>query len=354
MRWFYQVRRDIALSDRLAPFSKVIALILMTVTVSAPSPAQATISQSGQNPAETAPATKPARSEPPAGEAKDSPNADAIKEIDVESLVRESDANGALMLKRLLEYTYTLKKIRRVLNGDGKPLSERVDTFEAYPIRGQHVLIQVTSDGVPLPSSFIAEERRRAGQNLLQAENAAKKQGDEIEAAPGGTKNYLAAGISGISRRKYASVTVDISEILRSCEFSSPRADRLNGREMIALNFRPRADARFPLNKQYISKLVGVVWIDAVEKVVARVEAQAAPNPLEYQIDRGPVLIYEQARQQSGAWFPVLIRLNTRGDESLANGLNWDVVFELGEFRRFTSTADEVKIKDPDKPKSHE
>jgi len=342
MRLLYQVRRDVALRTLYRPLSKVTPLMVAIILLSAAVLPKTSEGQSDQKPAEVT-----------AGDDKDPARSEQMSGVDVASLVREANANGGAMLDRMLEYTYTLKKIRRVLNGDGKVLNERVDTFEAYPVRGQHVLIQLTSDGAPLLGSHVAEERRRAGQSLVRADDEEKKQGDRVEAVPDKKRGYLAAGISGIHRSKYASVTIDISEILRSCEFSSPRAARLGEREMIALSFRPPADHSFPLNKKYISRIAGTIWIDAAERVVARLEAWVAVASPDARHEQGPVLIYEQARQPSGAWFPILIRLNTRGDESIANGLNWDVVFELSEYHHFTSRAEEVKIKEADRPRPH-
>jgi hypothetical protein len=351
MRLFYQVRLDGTLRNPLSLFSVLSVPVFMMTLLAAT--AQTSAGQSEQKAVEPASLQKGSQADSAAGDDRNAHHAEEIKEADVASLVREANSNGAAMLRRMLEYTYSLKKIRRVLNGDGKPMSERVDTFEAYPVRGQHVLIQLTSDGAQLPVSHVAEERRRAGQNLVRAENEAKKEEGRAESPADEIRGYLAAGISGIHRSKYASVTIDISEILRTCEFVAPRAAWFGDREMILLSFRPRPDYNFPSNKKYISRLAGAVWIDASDKVVARLEARTMPDPLDTRPDPGPVLIYEQARQPSGAWFPTLIRLNTRGDESLANGLNWDVIFELSEFRHFTSSAEEVKIKDPDKSKPH-
>jgi hypothetical protein len=197
-----------------------------------------------------------------------------------------------------------------------------------------------------LPPWQILDDRKRAGERLQKEEDEAKNNGDNYNSAPDTAAGYVSAGIYGKANGKPAWVTIDISEILRSSDFSSPRLERLGNREVIAMNFRPRNGLSFPTSHQYIPKLLGTVWIDQAEKTVARLEAQLAPQFTEGANNRGPVLVYEQERRPTGEWFPTLIRMNAGGISSLFNGLNWDVTFEFSEYKKFTSNAGDVIIKE--------
>jgi chlorite dismutase len=54
-------------------------------------------------------------------------------------------------------------------------------------------------------------------------------------------------------------------------------------------------------------------------------------------------------RLPDGLWFPNLIRVNSAGDSLLFDGLNWDVLFEFNDYKRFSTTVEELKIQDPKK-----
>jgi hypothetical protein len=306
---------------------------------------------------------------------------------DISGLVRECDLHGALMHRSLSEYTYTLVKVKRVLNDHNKVMRELVQAFEAYPIPGQHVLIQISENGTALSPREVAEERRLAGEELARAERDTQKRDEALAAAaakeatakeaidnPG---KYLVAGVSVRANGKYFNVLIDLSEFLRSCEFSNPRREMVGKREAIVLSFRSRAGVKFPFDMTFMSKLNGTIWIDAEDKVVARLEgwplattppetkavtetkaapetktaheAQAARQSQDARQSEAAV-IYQQVRLPTGVWVPSLIRMNAGGNGALFNGLNWDVMFEFSDYKRYSTDVEGVKL---EKPKRH-
>ena len=60
-------------------------------------------------------------------------------------------------------------------------------------------------------------------------------------------------------------------------------------------------------------------------------------------------LVYQQTKLPSGEWFPAVIRLNADGDGSAFFGLNWDVVFDFREYKKFATQGDEYKLTNPAK-----
>lgn len=252
------------------------------------------------------------------------------------------------MHKELLDYTYILKKTKRVLDERGAPAHTEEQVFEAYPIRGEHVLIRLSANGVP--SATLFDDRKRAVKQLEEAERRRSQPASGKEKEGSGEKlNYLSAGVSGIYGGKPGYVSINISAFLRACEFFSPRLETLAGRETLALNFRRRAGVDLPSNQSYISKLVGSVWIDQTDKVVTRLEAwpaaQAAFDLLQSTAPRDDAaLIYQQQRQANGLWFPTVIRMNAGGRAELFDGLNWDVVFEFSNYQHFNISASDAII----------
>jgi hypothetical protein len=262
--------------------------------------------------------------------------------LDMAELVREIETNGAVMHMQMRQYTYLLKKTRRVLNQQGKVAEAQVQAFEAYPVRGEHVLIQLTTNGVPLPSWQVEAERKRAGERLEKLERE-EKQNEQDKKQP--TQAYAIAGVYGRAQGKPVALAIDPAAFLHSCELSSPRFERVGDRDMIVLNFRSRPGVNLPKNKSFVARLAGSIWIDAVDKVITRLEGR----PAHTSPDSEARLIYQQVRLPGGVWFPNLIRVNAAGDYLLFDGLNWDVVFEFSDYKRFSTSVEEVNIQDPRK-----
>jgi hypothetical protein len=284
--------------------------------------------------------------------------------LDIQGLVRESDLHGALMHKSLGDYTYNLVKIKRTLNEQGRVLREQVQSFEAYPVQGQHVLIQTAENGIALSLRDLAEERRRAGEELSKAEREAEKRQVETEkrqasaatAATDDPGRYLLAGVFVSLGGKSTNVLIDLSEFLRTCEFSAPRREPVGTREAIALSFHPRAGIKFQDQVSFISKLNGTVWIDAADKVVVRLEGWPVTKPAEgensahqAQGAKPPeaAIIYQQVRLSTGVWVPSLIRMNAGGNPALFNGLNWDVIFQFSDYKHFITDIEGVELGKP-------
>jgi len=267
-------------------------------------------------------------------------------------LIRESETAGGTMHKHLLDYTYQLKKTRRVLDERGKSIHTQEQVFEAYPIIGEHVLIKLSADGIS--SGTVADDRKRAAKQLEDAERQRQSGRQDGGNAQAVIDDYVSAGVSGVYNGKLGYVSVNVSTFLRNCEFFSPRVEKVAGRPMVVMNFRPRPGVQVQNNFSYVSKLIGTVWIDQTDKVVTRLEGwPASEEAFDLIQSTAPqndaALVYRQERQADGLWFPSLIRLNANGKTDLFNGLNWEVIFEFGSYRRFDTSASEKINSSPNK-----
>jgi VWFA-related protein len=266
--------------------------------------------------------------------------------INIPDLLSEVEKNGSALFQSLLGFTYQLRKVHHVLNDAGEPTKEEFHDYEAYPVRGRHVLIKLADHGKKLAEWEIEQERKRAGGELERAESDTKSE------AP----SYLTASISGSYRGKAAGLLLDPTAFLRACDFVDPRPETLEGREMIVLDFLPRLGEKLPPAKAFVSNLTGTIWIDAADKVLVRLEAKNVipgtdkhGKPL--RISPEPKLVYQQTKQPSGEWFPAVIRMNAGGDASAFYGLNWDVVFEFKDYRKFNTMSEKEKIITPPEKK---
>ncbi len=262
--------------------------------------------------------------------------------VNINDLLNEANKNGVALHQKLLGFTYQLRKVQHTLNDEGHPTKEEFQDYEAYPVRGRHVLIKIADNGKKLADWEIEQERKQAGGELERAD------ADKLTEI----KSYLTAAVSGSFRGKYAGLLIDPAAFLQACDFTDPRTEILNGREMIVLDFTPRIGAKLPIAKAFTTNLLGTIWIDANDKIIVRIEAKniipgldKAGKPL--RLSPEPKLVYQQTKLPSGEWFPSVIRLNADGDGSAFYGLNWDVVFEFTGYQQFNTATEKEKLITP-------
>jgi hypothetical protein len=150
--------------------------------------------------------------------------------------------------------------------------------------------------------------------------------------------------------------TTDISSFLKACEFVSPRRELLAGRETIVFDFRPRQGFK-PGNteERLIAKLIGVVWIDPVDKQVIRLEARLAEGfkmagGLLVSLKPGAALVMEQTRMVQGVWLPRFAQINLSLKVLLFGGGDYNKTVEWSDYKHFTGDVKDYKIEAPAKP----
>jgi hypothetical protein len=267
-----------------------------------------------------------------------------LSSLDIQQLIRDSDCLGTAMHLRLPEYTYLQTRLSRELDQRGK-LLERVSAYEAYPIKvlghHRHVISLVSENGAPVSPKRLKKERRQAAKEMESAERESAFQARD--ASKVSAEKYVTAGI-GVSQAGDG-VWIGVSQFLRLCRFEAPRYDRLADRDMIALDMRSCAGNVNDPREQYLARMAGVVWIDAADKVVSRLEAwplRAAPGQeIPSAHPNTETLVYEQMRLPNGLWVPKRIRLNALGRAALFNGTDKDMTFEFSQYHRF-----DIEVKD--------
>ncbi len=268
------------------------------------------------------------------------------------SLIEETEKNGATMSQRLGEYTYSLRKVRRTFDKKGRLRAEEFKDYEAYPVKGQHALVQMSANGTRTTIDRVEIDRKQATEALIKNEEEKQKAANDAVKKQAG---YWGASVEGFVQGKQIYLSINPAHFFRASEFSAPRLVLLDGRETIVLDYRPRADAQLSLEKDWVQKMEGSIWIDATDKVLIRIEGQAqsgTANAIAV-TQHLPNLVYQQQRISPGLWAPALIRLNSSGDASLFRGLNNDVWFEFGNFKRFDSSDSDLKLQAPPEKKGN-
>lgn len=292
------------------------------------------------------PATKAQDAYVPRTAAVDGARLPDLSSLDITLLIRDSDLLGTAMHSRLPEYTYLQTRLSREFDQRGK-LVERVSAYEAYPIKVQghqrHVITLISEDGAPVSTKRLKRERQQA---VKEIEAAERESAFQVSDAPtSNAEKYVAAGI-GVSQAGDG-VLIGVSQFLRRCRFGAPRYDRLAERDMITLNIHSCAGNVSDPREQYLARMDGVVWIDAADKVVARLKAwpaRAAPEQeIPSSLPDAETLVYEQMRLPNGLWVPKRIRLNAIGKAALFNGTDKDMTFEFSHYQRFCTEVEDLQ-----------
>jgi hypothetical protein len=268
--------------------------------------------------------------------------------LNVSGLLRQVGKNQEEIEKRVTEYSYLQKETDREISSKGDIKKETIKVFEVFPLANREPVKKLISEnGVPLSGERAAREDKRAQEELLKAERDREKDAREVaqRRAKRERKNK-AAGREGND-------DPEISQFLKVCEFVSPRREQFSGREAIVFDFRPRAGFR-PSNREesLIGKLVGVVWIDPVDKQVMRLEARLAEGfkmggGLLVSLRPGAALVMEQTRMVEGVWLPHFAQINLSIKVLLFGGGEVNKTIEWSDYRHFSGDVKGYKIDAP-------
>ncbi len=146
---------------------------------------------------------------------------------------------------------------------------------------------------------------------------------------------------------------VTISQFLKVHEFVSPRLERFRDRDAVVFDFRVKPGFK-PSNREesLISKLVGVAWIDPVDKQVMRLEARLAEGfkmagGLLVNLRPGAAFMMEQTRMAEGLWLPRLAHLNLSVKVLLFSGGELNKTIEWSDYKHFGGDVRDYKLEAP-------
>ena len=267
--------------------------------------------------------------------------------LDVAALLLEVGKNQDEIEKRVSEYAFKQTETDREINGKGELKKETVKVYEIYPLPNREPVQKLISEnGVLLSPERAAKEDRRVQEEFEKAER--EKEKDEKKEAQRRAERE--------KKRAEGDESTDISQFLKACEFVSPRREMWSGRETIVFDFRPRPGFK-PKNREesLIAKLIGVVWIDPVDKQVIRLEARLAEGfkmagGLLVSLKPGAALVMEQTRMEQGVWLPRFAQVNLSVKVLLFGGGDYNKTIEWSEYRHFAGDVKDYKIEAPAKP----
>lgn len=264
----------------------------------------------------------------------------ATEKLDVAELLREVSRNQDELDKRVSEYAFTQTEIDKELNNKGELKKQTTKVYEVYPLPNREPVEKLISEnGVALSPERAAKEDKRVQEEFTKAERDREK--DEKEAA------------KRRAEREKKNEGTEITPFLRACEFVSPRREQWGGRDTIVFDFRPKPGFR-PQNREesLIAKLIGVVWIDPVDKQVIRLEARLAEGfkmagGLLVSLKPGAALVIEQTRMDQGVWLPRFAHVNLSVKVLLFGGGDYNKTVEWSDYKHFSGDVKDYKVNTP-------
>lgn len=272
--------------------------------------------------------------EPIASSQFDFPASNADPLPDIPSLLLEVQANEDRVDQLLETYSYTEKRTMREPAKDGSLIEKASETFQVSFYQGFQVNRLVETNGRPLTESEQADADRSAAKSIEQIDKiiAKRKAGD---AAAGGER-------------------LSIAEILRASNLINARRERLRGRDVIVFDFEPNKSFDYKKAKstlKFFGKTAGVIWIDAADKQVARIEAVLADSfnvggGLVAKLKKGASFTLEQERVNDEIWLPSAADINLSVRVFLIKGLNLNQTNRYYDYRKFKTEVNDAKIGD--------
>jgi hypothetical protein len=233
-------------------------------------------------------------------------------------------------------YAHTWTRTTRDIDGKGRVTKEDVEVFEVFYLAGTAVRKLVQRNGQPLSAKDAREERERVDDVVRDYERR-KRQAE----AAGGRERVTVPLPRGVPTQDRW-----ISGLLRMCEFSNLRRERLGGRPMIVAEFEPRRGVAVNdgLDAQ-MSKTAGVMWIDEQARQVVRTDAHYREN--DRFTRKGSATTSEQVRLNDEVWLPSYAEMNLSGQLFFGKSIHRQAVFRQSDYRKFNVDSD-YKIDTPD------
>ncbi len=262
---------------------------------------------------------------------------------EINSLLQELQKNEDKVEDLLDTYSYVQKSIRRELGKDGVLRETDSETFQLSFYKGNRIRRLIEKNGKPLSEKDQKDEDKEVGKRVEEIENdiaKAEKKGDSGPPSENGQR-------------------VSIAEVLRASKLINPRRERFRGRDVIVFDFEPNPNFDYKNAKsmlKFFGKTAGVMWIDEKDKQVARLEAYLADSfnvggGLLAKLRKGATFTLDQERVNDEIWLPSSADINLSVRVLLLKGVNVNQVVKSYDYRKFATEVKDAAV-DPAAPKT--
>ena len=260
---------------------------------------------------------------------------------DIAKLLGEVQANEDKVDAILENYSYTQKITSRELGKDGILRDTESETFQLSFYKGNRIRRLIEKNGKPLSEKDQQDEDKNVQKRVGEIEKEIAKR--EAKAAKSSEETP-----DEENRR------ISTAELLRASNLVNPRRERFRGRDVIVFDFEPNPNFDFKNAKSFLKffgKVGGVMWIDEKDKQVARIEAVLFDNfkiggGLLANLKKGASFTLEQERVGDEIWLPSSADVNLSVKVLLVKGINVNQIVKSYNYRKFNTEVKDSKVDD--------
>ena len=265
---------------------------------------------------------------------------------DISTLLKDLQANEDKVDAMLDSYSFIQKSTQRELGKDGVLREKESETVQLSFYKGKRITRVIEKNGKPLSEKDQADADKNAAKRVDEIEKQAAKDAARIgKQGANGTPSEDGRRIS-------------IAEVLRASKLINPRRERFGGREVIVFDFEPNpafdlSNARSMI--KFFGKTAGVMWIDEKDKQVARIDAVLADSigiggGVLAKLQKGATFTLEKERIGNEIWLPSQSDINLAVRVLLVKGINLNQVVKYYGYRKFETEVKDAKVDEIKKP----
>ncbi len=259
---------------------------------------------------------------------------------DIPQLLGELQKNEDRIDEILEDYSYTQKIIKRELGKDGVLRETESETFQLSFYKGNRIRRLVEKNGKPLSEKEQTDEDKNVQKRVAEIEREiAKKAARAVSQTANGTSDENNQRIS-------------TAEVLRASRLVNPRRERFRGRDVVVFDFEPNPAFDFKNAKSFLKffgKTAGVMWIDEQDKQVARLEAFLFDDfkiggGFLANLKKGASFALEQERVNDEIWLPSVADINLSVKVLLVKGIDVNQILKSYNYRKFKTEVKDSKV----------
>lgn len=265
---------------------------------------------------------------------------------DIPVLLRGVNANQEKVETILDNYSFSQTITERELGKDGTLRDTGSETFHLSFYKGNRIRRLIEKNGKPLSEKDQADADKDAAKQVEEIEKKLAKEEERIS-------KMAEKGVRTEDNRR-----ISILELLQASKLINPRRERFRGRDVVVFDFEPNPAFDMKNAKsmlRFFGKTAGVMWIDAKDKQVARIEAVLHESikiggGILAKLNKGASFTLEQDRINDEIWLPSQTDINGSVRVLLVKGMNINQQIKSYGYRKFATEVKEAKINEIKNP----
>jgi hypothetical protein len=258
---------------------------------------------------------------------------------DIKILLDEVRANAEKIDAILENYSYKETRIDREIDKSGNLIEKRSETLLLSFYKGFRIRRLIEKDGKPLSESEQAKEDKDVENQVAEIEEKiAKKEKREAK--------------SSSKTPDEENKRITLADALKGSLLVNPRRERFRGRDVIVFDYEPNPQFKPQTRLEKLFAFCnGAVWVDTKSKQVVRLEAfltQSAGNFIG-KVKRGASFSLENELVNEEIWLPSRADINL-SVKILFAGININNLVKYGDYSKSKVEVKDATVDDPQKP----